>query len=89
MTWADGQPLTKDETSELRRLNGKHRDIRKHGAEVLAALAVKKELQERRQAFVDKHGLACFKCGGTVCEWAAGDKGGRWVICMSCVRKPR
>jgi hypothetical protein len=84
--------LPKAEQAELRRLNGKHRDIRRDGNAVLERLAVKEELARRRQAFVDAHGLSCFKCGQTVGDWAAGGKnewGKLWVICSTCVRKPR
>jgi hypothetical protein len=91
-SWDTGIDLTTAEEHEVRRLNGKHRDIRVDGAEVLQRAAVKKELQDRRQEFVTRHGLSCFRCGATVAEWVAGGKnqwGKYWTICSTCVRKPK
>jgi hypothetical protein len=84
--------MTKDEQAEVKRLGGKHRDIRAGGSAVLERQAVREELQRRRQEFVDLHGLSCFKCGATLSDWAAGGKnqwGKFWVLCTTCVRKPR
>jgi len=88
MTW---ETMTKAEQKEVSRLCSRHRDIRVNGSAALEKLAVREALQERRQAFVDLHGLKCFKCGGTHCEWVAGGKrnGGFWVLCQPCVRKPK
>ena len=88
----DTTDLDAAEVKELRRLNGKHRDIREHGADVLAKQLEKDELQIRRQAFVSRYQLSCFLCGATAAEWAAGGKNQwnkLWVICATCVRKPK
>jgi hypothetical protein len=40
-----------------------------------------------RAAFVDKHGLCCFKCGTEKAEWAKTgiSERGAWAICVHCV----
>lgn len=88
LAWAD---LPKSEQSELRRLFARHRDIVKLGAGALEAQREREALQQRRQQWVADNNLACFKCGGTIREWAAGGRrnGRAWVICTDCVRKPR
>ena len=91
-TWSTGVDLTKTEEKELRRLMAKHKDLVKYGSEVLKHEADKKILQEKQQAWVTKHGLSCFRCGATVSEWAKGgvnERGRAWVICKTCVRKPK
>jgi hypothetical protein len=77
--------------ADVDRIERRYGALTRDPAGFLEREAVKKELQKRRQAFVDTHGLSCFKCGGTVCEWAAGGPrgSGYWVICSTCVRKPR
>lgn len=88
--WAE---LSSTEQAEVKRLNGKHRDIRQEGAFVLERMAVRKALQERRQRFVDEHGLSCFRCGGSgISGWAkcgGGNKRRAWAICNTCVRGPK
>lgn len=44
-----------------------------------------------RTAFVEKHGISCFKCGATKAEWAKTgiSKRGAWAICVDCVQKGR
>ena len=41
-----------------------------------------------REAFVNTHGLACFKCGTRMNEWAAARMGefGPWALCVRCHR---
>jgi hypothetical protein len=43
--------------------------------------------QMARAAFVDKHGLRCFKCGAEKAEWAKTglSERGAWAICVQCV----
>ncbi len=43
--------------------------------------------QMARAAFVDKHGLSCFKCGADKAEWAKTgiSERGAWAICVHCV----
>jgi len=86
--WDD---LSKDEQREIRRLFGKHREIAKWGAQVLERIREKDELQERRQQWVTKHSLSCFKCGSTWNDWAAGGvkNGRKWCICSRWVREKR
>jgi len=86
--WAD---LPKDEQREIRRLFGKHREIARWGAKVLERIRERDELQQRRQQWVTKHSLSCFKCGSTWNDWAAGGNtnGRLWVVCTRCVREPR
>ena len=54
----------------------------------LAREAAKVELQERRQAWVAKYGVKCFRCAAAVAEWAklGVTNGRRWAICSRCVR---
>jgi hypothetical protein len=88
LAWND---LTKAEQAEVRRLNGRHRDIRLNGAGALEAVRKREDLQRRRQEWVAKYGLACFGCGATVTEWAklGVTNGRRWCVCKTCVRRPK
>jgi hypothetical protein len=39
-------------------------------------------------AFVEEHGIRCFKCGAEKAEWAKtgiSSKRGAWAICVRCV----
>jgi hypothetical protein len=41
-------------------------------------------------AFVQKHDIACFKCGAKTAEWAKTGihpKRGPWAICVPCVSR--
>ncbi len=89
--WDTGEPLSKAETNELRRLNGKHRDIRIAGAAVLERQAEKKERQDVMTAFVSAHSIGCFKCGATSTDWAKTGSSlrGPWCLCLNCVRNRR
>jgi hypothetical protein len=44
--------------------------------------------QKALDAYVARHGLACFKCGTRKAEWAktGRSKRGPWAICAKCVR---
>lgn len=53
--------------------------------------AAKIERQLHLGAFVERHGIACFKCRSRLNDWAkTGITNGRpWAICQPCVQKKR
>jgi len=90
MTW---ETMTKAEQKEVSRLCSRHRDIRVNGAAALGQMneraAAKTERQLRLKAFVQDHGITCFKCNLATGDWAkTGVTNGRpWAICLSCVKR--
>jgi hypothetical protein len=83
--------LNATDAAEIARLERRHRDIATHGAGVIPLVEAKTALQQRRQDFVQKHGLKCFKCGSGFNDWArCGKTNGRaWAICVPCIRSKR
>lgn len=82
--------MTPAEEKLAKRLARDHREIRLHGAKASELLAEREALRVRRNEWVVRHGLSCFKCGTKFGEWAAGGKnawGKLWVICNRCVRE--
>ena len=88
MTWAD---LTKTEQKEVSYFEKRYGAMMKDPDAWLEKQAEKEAKQEERQTWVETNKLACFKCGATSGDWAAGGIGdyGPWVLCVPCVRKPR
>lgn len=77
---------------QIEALERRHRDIAVHGAGALALQAEREALAERREAWVKKHNLACFRCKTRIGGWAAGGVnqwGRKWVLCDRCVREKR
>ena len=74
---------------EIQRLERKHADIARLGAQAPDKELARRERQMRLAAFVDQHNITCFKCGSRLNDWAkTGLKGRRpWAICVRCVRQ--
>jgi hypothetical protein len=78
----------------MARMDWEKRRAAEQGLESARAEAASKPIGARSRsrhtallAFVEKHGLACFKCGATKAEWAKtgiSDRG-PWAICTTCV----
>ena len=75
--------------AEMERLQRRHSDIYKLGAAAPDREAIKRERQMRLAAFVSQHGIACFKCGSKLNDWAKTGIANRgpWAICIRCVRE--
>lgn len=88
-TWA---AMTPAEEKLYKYLARKHRLIRLHGAKAEELIAADEAKKERRDEWVRKNGLSCFKCGTRFGEWVAGGKranGSLWVACKCIWRKER
>lgn len=89
LAWAD---LPETDQREIRRLEKRHRLIRLHGAHAAELYAREEALREEREAWVERHGLSCFKCGSRFGKWVKGGRsrdGKLWVVCDRCVRETR
>lgn len=54
-----------------------------------AAVRQQAARQAALDAFVEEHGIGCFKCGVEKAEWAKTgiSKRGAWAICVRCVAR--
>lgn len=82
--------VSKAEETEAKRLTARHKDIATHGPGALARQAEKDLKRQGMNMFALEHGLACFRCGSRLNDWAkvgTGEYGRAWGICVLCVRK--